>query len=374
MIPLARHFSWRSGHHTDLLIDGRHFFPDMLQAIEQAQDYVLLEVYLAASGRLMDCWVDALITAAARGVRVCVLLDGFGAASVNHADRQKLVKAGVRLNWFNPLHWRKLSRNLMRDHRKLLLVDGHTAWIGGFGLTNAFDGADHGWHEVVLKIMGPCVGDWQSLFWHTWHQARGRALSLPACQQQAVWAGGVEGRVVHGQGLYLHAIKWSLIRRINQAQRRIWLATPYFVPTYTLRKALRRAALRGVEVHLLLPGPITDHPPVRHAGRRFYNTLLQAGVRIYEYQPRFIHAKVSLCDDWVSIGSCNFDHWGMHWNLEANQEVESEALARRVVAWFESAREQSLWLDRRLWRQRPRLQRIKEYFWGMVDALVQRLR
>src|SRR5690554_1315512 len=131
---MKKHFSWRSGHHTDLLVDGRHFFPDMLAAIAAAREFVLLELYLVESGRLMDCWVEELTEATKRGVLVCLLLDSYGASGLHHADRRKLVKAGVRLNWFNPLHWRKVSRNLMRDHRKLLLVDGHTAWVGGFGL------------------------------------------------------------------------------------------------------------------------------------------------------------------------------------------------------------------------------------------------
>lgn len=370
---MKKHFSWRSGHHTDLLVDGRHFFPDMLAAIAAAREFVLLELYLVESGRLMDYWVEELTEATKRGVLVCLLLDSYGASGLHHADRRKLVKAGVRLNWFNPLHWRKVSRNLMRDHRKLLLVDGHTAWVGGFGLTDDF-AADGSWHEVVMKITGPCVADWQSLFWHTWHQARGRQLQLPPCSAGFYQKNGVEGRLVHGQGLYLHAIKLSLIRRINQAREQIWLATPYFVPSLPLRRALRKAAERGVVVHLLLPGPLTDHPPVRYAGQRYYAPLLQAGVRIYEYLPGFIHAKVSLCDDWVSIGSCNFDHWGLHWNLEANQEVLDAAFSTRVLAWFKTARDQSLWLDHQLWIRRSRWQRIREYFWGWMDALAQRLR
>lgn len=375
----GKHFPWRTGHTTELLVDGRVFFPKMLAAIAEAKSYILLEVYLVRSGKLMDIWLTALTGAAARGVEVAVLLDGFGAAGLTKQDRQRLVKAGVRLNWFNPLRWRNLSGNLMRDHRKLLLIDGHTAYVGGFGLTDAFAEGDASWHEVALKTSGPCVGDWQKLFCYTWKQAHGGALNLPnylpkrltRLEKKQLW---VEGRLVHGQGLYLHAIKGSLIQQINKAKKHIWLATPYFVPVLKLRLALRKAAERGVQVHLLLPGPVIDHPPVRYAGQRFYNRLLNSGVKIYEYLPRFVHAKVSLCDDWVSIGSCNFDHWGLRWNLEANQEIQSEVLAKQVLAWFDAARDDSLWIDASLWRKRSYWKRIQQYFWGTLDALIQRLK
>ncbi|WP_051168289.1 phospholipase D-like domain-containing protein [Marinospirillum minutulum] len=367
-------FPWRAGHATELLIDGRVFFPAMLAALAQAQRYILLEVYLVRSGHLMDRWITALIQAAARGVLVAVLLDGFGAAGLSKQDRQKLLKAGVRLNWFNPLRWRNLSGNLMRDHRKLLLVDGHTAYVGGFGLTDAFAEGQDGWREVTLKTLGPCVADWQRLFLSTWKQAKGRSLVLPASLPIRLIEPLAEGRVVKGQGLYLHAIKGSLIQQINNAKNHIWLATPYFVPVLKLRLALRRAAERGVQVHLLLPGPVIDHPPVRYAGQRFYTNLLKSGVNIYEYLPQFVHAKVSLCDDWVSIGSCNFDHWGLRWNLEANQEIRSKKLADEVLAWFDAARDESLWINACLWKKRSYWQRIREYFWGTLDALIQRLK
>ena len=371
---MARHFPWRAGNRFQLMEQGRAFFPAMLTEIDLATEYVLLEVYLVESGELMNQWLDHLIRAAQRGVQVALLLDSYGAAGLSEQDRNQLLAAGVCINWFNPLHWRKLSRNLMRDHRKLLVVDGRMAFTGGFGLTDAFVASEQSWHEVAVKIQGPCVADWQTLFWKTWHQARERELVLPPCTPTANFPSSCEGRVVHGQGLYLHAIKLSLLRRIHQAKRHIWLATPYFVPGYRIRKGLAAAAARGVEVHLLLPGPQTDHPPVRYAGQRFYRSLLAAGVRIYEYQPSFIHAKVTLCDDWVSLGSCNFDHWGMHWNLEANQEVLDPVFADQVLSWFTQSREQSLWMDLRLWQKRSRWQKIKEYLWGLLDAMAIRFK
>ncbi|SFC16062.1 Phosphatidylserine/phosphatidylglycerophosphate/cardiolipin synthase [Marinospirillum celere] len=371
---MAKHFSWRAGNQLQLLVQGQEFFPAMLTEIDQATEYILLEVYLVESGQQTQLWIQHLVAASLRGVRVALLLDSFGAAQLNDDERLQLLAAGVRINWFNPLHWRKVSRNLMRDHRKLLLVDGRIAFTGGFGLTDDFAGSEAAWQEVVVRIEGPCVADWQTLFWRTWHQARGRKLELLACSPPALYRQGGEGRLVYGQGLYLHAIKLSLLRNIQQAKQQIWLATPYFAPSRRLRRALMAAARRGVEVHLLLPGPETDHPPVRYAGQRFYQKLLAAGVQIYEYQPSFLHAKVSLCDDWASVGSCNFDHWGLHWNLEANQEVLDAAFAEQVESWFQECRAQSLWLDAELWKRRSRRQKIREYFWGLLDEVIQRFK
>ncbi|WP_245944395.1 phospholipase D-like domain-containing protein [Marinospirillum perlucidum] len=351
----------------------------MLAEIDRAQEYVLLEVYLVASGEQSRLWIKHLVAAVQRGVQVVVLFDDFGAAELLPEDLQRLQTAGIRLKRFNPLHWRKVSRNLMRDHRKLLLVDGRTAFTGGFGLTDEFCASSNAWYELVIRLQGPCVADWERLFWQTWRQAHGRprlkaSSRKPRPVTTGPQAGTSEGRLVTGQGVYLHGIKLSLLRQIHRARQRIWLTTPYFVPSYRLRQALIAAARRGVEVHLLLPGPRTDHPPVRFAGQRFYSRLLKAGVHIYEYQPSFIHAKVSLCDDWISIGSCNFDHWGIRWNLEANQEILDPAVAGQVLEWFETTRLDCLWLDPQLWEERSRWQRIREYLWGLVDALAQRLR
>jgi phosphatidylserine/phosphatidylglycerophosphate/cardiolipin synthase-like enzyme len=110
-------------------------------------------------------------------------------------------------------------------------------------------------------------------------------------------------------------MQWSLNERLHGARQRIWFATAYFIPSWSIRRKLKRAARAGIDVRLLLPGPITDHPGARHASRRYYGRLLKNVVRIYEYTPRFFHAKTVLCDNWVTIGSSNYDRWNLQWNL-----------------------------------------------------------
>jgi len=365
------HFPWREGNQFKLLVDGERFFPAMLQAIEQAEQYILLELYLFESGRMAERFIGALGAAARRGVAVYLLLDDFGARGLGPRERKRLQQPGIQLTFYNPLHYGRWRRNLFRDHRKLLVVDGHTAFTGGAGITDHFDTAHNplGWHEVMLRVRGPVVADWQQLFAQSWNHWAAAALQLPPAAGEQ--AGLRRGRLVFNAPLKAD-IKRSLINHLRGAEQRIWLATAYFIPSRKVRRLLRRAARRGIDVRLLLPGPHTDHPAVRHAGRRFYGRLLRNGVRIYEYQPRFLHAKVLLCDDSVTIGSSNIDRWNLRWNLEANQELSDPDLAREVKAMFEADFNHSHELQYQSWFHRPWHRRLLEWFWGGVDLWVER--
>ncbi|MCW9089409.1 MAG: phospholipase D-like domain-containing protein [Gammaproteobacteria bacterium] len=365
-------YPWRDGNHFELLIDGEQFFPPMLQAINEARSHVLLEFYLFESGNIADTFIQTLCAAAERGVKVYLLLDDFGARGLHRQDLRILQGGGVELAFYNPLRYGRLRRNLLRDHRKLLCVDGHTAFTGGTGITDEFDSAGNpgAWHEVMLRGHGPVVADWQQLFqenWQRWSQSE-LQLSTPPEDQHS---GTQRGRLAPSSPAHAD-IKRSLINRLRGAEQRIWIATAYFIPSRKIRRLLRRAARSGADVRLLLPGPHTDHPAVRHAGRRFYARLLRHGVRIYEYQPRFLHAKVLLCDDWVSIGSSNIDRWNLRWNLEANQEIASAQMARKVACMFEQDFSDSHEVKAEHWYRRPWHRRLLEWLWGSVDLWVER--
>ena len=178
------------------------------------------------------------------------------------------------------------------------------------------------------------------------------------------------GRVAYAAARQHRDILLSLLRNLRRAQTRIWLATPYFLPTGKVRRALIRAARRGVDVRLLLTSRNTDHPPVRYAGQRFYPRLLRAGVRIHEYQPHFSHLKMVLVDDWVSVGSCNFDHWNLRWNLEANLEAIDASLSGQVQACFERDFQDSIEIDLASWYARPLHLRLYQRMWGLMDRLL----
>ena len=372
------HGIWREGNHFDLLPEASRFLPAMFEALEGADSSILIELYLMESGRLASALIGALVKAAERGVTVMLMLDGYGAMGLSSEDRERLETGGVAVRFFNPLGFHSLARNLTRDHRKLVVVDGRVAFTGGFGAVDEFLDA---WYEVAMRIEGPVVADWVRLFCRLWDSPLTRGSGYPELvhglateTRQAEGYRGMTGRVVWGQGYRYQAIRHSLHRQISGARQRLWICTPYFAPTFSLRLRLARAARRGVDVQLLLPGDVHDHPGVRYAGQRFYGRLLRAGVRIHEFQPNFIHAKFSLIDDWVSLGSCNFDHWSLHWNLEANQEVSDRRLAAEVAELFERNFAASHEIDLRVWSRRPRWQRLKEWLYGSLDGMLARLR
>lgn len=376
-----RPFPPRGPHDYALLVDGIEFFPAMLAAIAGARQHVLLEMYLWESGRVSDLFVNALGAAAQRGVRVHILLDDFGSRGMNGGDRKRLREQGAELAFYNPVHHRQLRLMLKRDHRKLLTVDGRVAFVGGACITDDFDPASSSapaWHDLMLRIRGPCVTDWEALFAATWRFAVGQPISAiverPSLDGPAPAQRREDGRVVGSAKAGAPAIMRTLISRTRKSRHRIWIATAYFAPTRRLRRALMRAARNGRDVRLLLAGPETDLSGVRHAGRRFYGRLLRSGVRIFEYQPACLHAKFALCDDWATIGSSNFDHWTLRWNLEANQEVMDSDVIGRLAMLFQHDLSLSREWTREAWRQRGWRARLFERFFGALDAWLMRIR
>jgi cardiolipin synthase len=372
----AARWPWRSGNRFHLLADNEQFFERMLQTIEAARAYVLLEMYLVESGIIAGRFVAALERAARRGVRVWVVFDGFGSLGLAASYRRSLLDAGVDLRTFNPIRLRAKLHNFFRDHRKLLLVDGQIAFTGGAGLTDEFAIAarpGQPWRDLMVEISGPVVADWQRAFARTWCRSGG-VPGLPEPPACPAIADGADGRVALSEARERSILATGVVRRIDTASTRAWIMSAYFVPSRRFRKALRIAARRGVDVRLLVPGPKTDHPWVRHAARRYYGKMLRNGVKIFEYQPRMLHAKMIVCDDWVSIGSSNLDRWSFKWNLEANQEIQHGPFAAVAVEVFAGDCGQSEELSRRNWPQRAWLDRLQERIAGVLGRMLDRWR
>lgn len=372
----ARHeyrFAWQEGNRFSLLINGTQFFPAMLAAIHGATRFVALEMYLFESGDVATRIIDALSSVAQRGVTVNVLLDHYGSLALRDEDRARLRSSGAELHFYNMLTLARWRRSLYRDHRKILIVDGEVAFIGGAGITDEFITADTrtGWRETMVEARGPVISDWHVLFAEGWLRSTGKVCSIDYMPPQK--AGAQRGRVVSNQAHGPWEIHRSILNRMRSARRQAWLATAYFVPSWKLRRALRFAARHGTDVRLLLPGPLSDHPGVRHAGRRHYGGLLRYGVRIYEYQPRFMHQKILVCDDWVSVGSSNVDRWGQRWNLEANQEIDDRGFACEAAVMLAADFVQAEEITYADWSRRSWSRRFLEKFWGWVDAFLQRL-
>ena len=174
------------------------------------------------------------------------------------------------------------------------------------------------WHDVMLEIQGSIIQDWTQLFVQTWQKHSPLPITLPTLSDQPHVDRQV-GRLLTSSPFARQEINQALIKQLRRSQHRVWITSPYFVAPRKIRRLLRQTARRGVDVRLLLPGPFSDHTWISHAARRHYMRMLKDKIRIFEYQPRFIHAKMQLCDDWVSICSSNLDRWNQHWNLAANQ-------------------------------------------------------
>jgi cardiolipin synthase A/B len=372
----STNWPWRDGNQFQLLEASEQYFERMIQAIDDAQSYILLEMYLVESGIVAGRFIEAFVRAAERGVGVRLVLDGFGSLGLVQPDRRRLIDAGVELRAYNVVHLRKRLRNFLRDHRKLMIVDGKVAFVGGVGLTDEFGVTGPPgwpWRDLVVEIHGPVVCDWQEAFARTWRHSGGE-FTLPPPPVDPLPGEEARGRVVLSEAWYRSELANAVARRIAGANKRAWIMSAYFVPSRRLRKALRRAARRGVDVRLVVPGPLTDHPWVRHAARRFYGKLLRNGVRIFEFQPRVLHGKMSICDDWVSVGSSNLDRWSFKWNLEANQEIDDARFSDVAAAVFEKDCGQSLELDRRRWPRRAWIDRLQERLAGALDRWLDRWR
>jgi len=332
----------------------------MLHAIDSARQYILLEMYLVTSGTVADRFNHALLKAAERGVRIYLLFDDFGAQRLGQHDRDQLVHQNIQLVYYNPLRsystlynlyrivWQRIHRDLYRNHSPLA--------------------PEMRWRETMIEIQGPILTDWQQLFTESWNKYSEQALTLPTVTPDSL-ADGQRGRVTVNEARRRMGIQRSLLKQLKRAEHRIWFATAYFLPSWSIRRKLKRAARKGVDVRLLLPGPVTDHQGVRYASRRYYARLLKSGVRIYEYTPRFFHAKTVLCDNWVTIGSCNYDRWNLQWNLEANQEIDAPEMAATVGAMFMNDFANSLEYNFEEWEQRSWWLRTLEWLWRRVELL-----
>ncbi|MDO6562020.1 phospholipase D-like domain-containing protein [Amphritea sp. 1_MG-2023] len=374
---MSRRYRWSGGNRVELLIEGKRFFPRMLQAINAARQTLLLEFYMVSSGKVANQFIEALIAAAQRGVKVCWLIDDIGGRRFTQQDRERLARVGVQVLRYNPISVFKFGGNLIRDHRKLMIVDQRVGFIGGTGISDEYLRinpleTELAWHDVMLQVEGAVVENMVQLFAQQWHRSEGvmPPISLPDRRR----IGDALARVTQVEGLKIQQIKRSFVQHVNQAQQRVWLETAYFMPVFSVRRSLRQAALRGVDVRLIVAGPNTDHPWIYHASKRYYRRLLQAGVRIYEYQTAFLHAKIGLCDQWVSVGSCNLDHWNLRWNLEANLEVVEPGLTAAVELMLVTDMQHSREICYDQWSNRPWYQKLKEVSWSLLCQLLLKIR
>lgn len=348
---------------------GDEVFPAMLAAIGQARQSICLESYMYAAGQLGAAFREALIAARQRGVNVRVLVDAIGSLELPDSYLEPLRAVGGEVRVFNPLALRRMS---IRDHRKLLVCDQSVAFVGGFNISDDYqgDGIERGWRDVGARFEGGLVDELAASFEEMFALAdflHKRPVRLQRARQKRVVSEANVQLLLSGPGRGRSPIRRALLADLRRA-RRVQIAVPYFIPSWGLRRQLARAARRGGLVQLLLPGKC-DVTLAQLAGRSLYRGLLRAGVEIYEYQPQVLHAKLYVLDDAVYVGSSNLDPRSLTINYELlvrRQDASEAARAREIFA-------DSLAHSRRIEREELRRNstlwlRMKEYFayWLLV--------
>ncbi|HEY0674691.1 MAG TPA: cardiolipin synthase [Immundisolibacter sp.] len=328
------------GNALDLLRNGEQAYPAMIEAIRSAERYVYLSTYIfGASGAARDV-IEALKAAQRRGVTVCVLIDGLGQWYTLARARPLLKEAGVRVAEFLPLRlWPPSLHVNLRNHRKVLVVDGEVAFTGGMNIADYHCVAGGGRNRVIdlhLRLRGPVVGQIEAVFAEDWHFATGQALPEPA--PGGVSRGSASCRVItDGPNEDLDRLALVLLAAVSAAQRRVVIMTPYFLPSREVLGVLQAAALRGVPVSVLLPGK-NNLPYVHWATRNMLWELLQHGVEVRYQPPPFVHSKVLLIDDgYAQVGSANLDPRSLRLNFELNVEVFDADFNAALAADFAAA-------------------------------------
>ena len=364
-----KYFPWRNNNSIEVLKNGMEFYIAMIDSINKATEYILFETYFVESGNITTRFIDALLQACQRNVKVYFILDSMGSRSLATKDVKRLQNSEIHICFYNPVKLLKIMNNFYRDHRKILLVDSRLVFIGGAGLSDAFVGGNY-WRDNMFFIQGEIVKDWYQLFLQNW-QKNSKQI-LPSFQAEALPkpSDNVLAKVVYTRGHLFNFIKKSILEQVNKSQTEIWLATAYFIPSRALRRSLIAACKRGVKVCILVPGIETDNAMVRNISRGYYFRLLKYGVQIYEYQNHFIHSKVLLIDEWVSIGSSNMDRWGAKWNLEANQEIKDKKFAETIYNMMKDDLNNCQQITFQYWSSRPFIEKMRTYFWKYFGKLL----
>jgi cardiolipin synthase A/B len=329
-----------AGNHVTLYRYGSEFFPALREAIASARSSVCMEFYTICDDQTGRSIADALLAAAARGVRVYLIYDYIGCFETATAFFKKLTKGGVCCTAFNPPPFRRgIAWFDKRDHRKIAVIDGRCAFTGGMNIADVYSGCGKGilkWRDVGIRIEGEAVLELHRLFLETWQQERG---SVPECCDAPPppgMPGDAKMMIVNGGPHHKRSFIRSAFRvGIAGASESITIASPYFIPGPRVIRSLLRAAGRGVRVRLLLPYK-SDVPLVRLVSRSCYGQLMRSGIEIYELDTAVLHAKVLLIDEnWSMLGSANLDYRSFHRNFELNVVVDSHDFGAQVAEMLE---------------------------------------
>ena len=397
------------GNKVTLLIDGPATYAAMFDAIKNAKDHINMESFIFEDDEIGQQFADLLIERQMSGVQVNLIYDSIGTISTNPKFFDQLTKAGVQVlefNPINPLKGKKAWAPNHRDHRKLLIIDGQTVFLGGINISNVYSSGsssggsfasgsngehkkakdkeignkdtsksankdESGWRDTDVKLEGPIVAQFQTLFIDSWNKQKGQTLA-PKSYFPTMTAQGKE--IVRAIGstpddpfslMYL-----TLISAITNAEKQVYITNAYFVPDPQLLKSLIDAAARGVDVRLILPQH-TDSSAAYYAGRSYFNELLKGGVKIYERRDALLHAKTAIVDGvWVSVGSSNLDWRSALDNDEVNAIILGREFSQQMQAAYLEDIKASDEITLKAWQNRSILLKIKEIGARLLERIL----
>ena len=347
---------------VDIFTNGAQFYPAMRDAILSAQVSVNLEAYIFQPGEAADMIVEAMIERANAGVEVRVVLDAIGSSYLRNRAAARLAAHGCRVAFYQPITWYRLHRLNNRTHRELMVIDGKMAFTGGAGVADWWYKPVHGpaWRDTMARIEGPVAAAIQGTFAENWLEACGEILTGPRHWPAIEPAGKAGAMLVKSSPSDRATVSRVVFQMLMEgAVTSIDISTPYFLPDKAFRRALVRAAQRGVQVRVIVPGLHTDQRWVRFASRRMYRELLAAGVRMFEYRPAMIHVKTVMVDGvWAMIGTTNIDNRSFEHNDEVNVAFREHGVTARFRHDFEAdlAASDEVTLDR--WIARPVFEKV----------------
>jgi cardiolipin synthase len=362
-----------AGNAVTPLYNGRQIFAAMLDEIRRAQRTITFETYIYWSGDVGAAFTKALVERSRAAVKIHLVIDAVGSGKMDATQLRAMTEAGVEIEKYRSLRWYNLDRINNRTHRKLLIVDGKVGFTGGVGIADKWDGdadnPDH-WRDTHFRVVGPVVAQMQATFVEHWLTTRGVLLQGDAYFPPLAKAGEAPAQMVRSAADDgTESIRLMYLLSIASARKSVLLANSYFVPDELSVRTLVEARRRGVDVQIIVPGAEIDSEVTRAASHGRWGPLLEAGIAIYEFQPTMFHCKVMVVDDqWVSLGSTNFDSRSFRLNAEANLNVIDHGLALHERRAFEKDLRRSRRITLDEWRHRPWHDRIGDWFAGLLGS------
>ena len=363
-----------SGNRVDVTLNGDGTYVRLWEDLRSAQHSITLQLYYGAPGRLAESLQQVLLERASAGVRVYVLYDAFGTVDIPTAHREALRAGGVIVQPFRPLRLSTLHLAQNRSHVRGIVIDSRIGWTGGFGIDDKWfgDGRTNGsWRETNVRFEGPAVRQLQAGFAAAWVEATGVLFTGHATLAPQDNGATAAGLLYTSPTLGSTAAERFFASSIAGARKTLYITNSYFAPDRSFVALLTGAARRGVDVRILTAGPRTDVTIVRLAGRAWYEVLLDAGVRVYEWQPSTLHAKTFVVDgQWSTVGSMNFDNRSMALNDEATLMALDSGIGQQMDRMFLDDLRYAEEMTSSGFRQRSWFQRMGEWGANMVTRLL----